>query len=65
MFIRQLEIYGSTGGSHDEFRQVITAFNRGAIRPVVDQVFALDQIDAAFETLARGQQFGKLLVKVA
>ena len=62
MFIRQLEVYGSTGGSLDEFRQLVALFARGAIQPVVDRRFTLDQVDDAFEMLARGEQFGKLVV---
>ncbi|NVO07055.1 MAG: zinc-binding dehydrogenase [Rhodoferax sp.] len=30
MFIRQLEVYGSTGGSIEEFRQLVALFARGA-----------------------------------
>ena len=30
--------------------------------PVVDSVYELEDIDAAFEKLSKGKQFGKLLV---
>ena len=62
LFIRQLEIYGSTGGSLDEFRQVVALFARGRISPVIDQRFALADIGQAFDKLERGEQFGKLVV---
>jgi len=65
MFIRQLEVYGSTGGSIEEFRQLVALFAQGKIHPVIDRRFALDQVDDAFEMLNRGEQFGKLVVTVA
>jgi NADPH:quinone reductase-like Zn-dependent oxidoreductase len=65
MFIRQLEVYGSTGGSVEEFRQLVALFARGEIQPLIDRRFTLDQIDDAFETLNRGEQFGKLVVTMA
>lgn len=65
VFIRQLEIYGSTGGSVEECRQLLMLFASGAIRPVIDQRFTLEETHAAFERLARGEQFGKLVVTMA
>lgn len=62
IFIRQLEIYGSTGGSLDEFRHVVALFARGRIAPVIDRTFSLDRINEAYQVLERGGQFGKLVV---
>ncbi len=64
IFIRQLEVYGSTGGNVEEFRQVIALFARGAIRPVIHRRFTLDEVGEAFDCLQRGEQFGKLVVTV-
>jgi NADPH:quinone reductase-like Zn-dependent oxidoreductase len=60
LFIRQLEIYGSTGGSLGEFRQLLDVFNRGLVKPVVDVTFEMANIRSAFEHLASGAQFGKI-----
>ena len=60
VFIRQLEIYGSTGGSLREFRQLLDVFNRGLVKPVIDATFAMADIRAAFDHLASGAQFGKV-----
>jgi NADPH:quinone reductase-like Zn-dependent oxidoreductase len=60
LFIRQLEIYGSTGGSLSEFRQLLDVFNRGLVKPVVDTTFKMADIRSAFEHLASGAQFGKV-----
>jgi NADPH:quinone reductase-like Zn-dependent oxidoreductase len=60
VFIRQLEIYGSTGGSVDEFRQLLNAFNRGLVKPRIDSTFAMSDIGAAFDHLESGAHFGKV-----
>ena len=60
VFIRQLEIYGSTGGNIGEFRQLIDVFNRGLVRPVIDETFRMPDIRQAFDRLASGAQFGKV-----
>lgn len=64
IFIRQLEIYGSTGGSMDEFRQVVQLFGRGGIQPVIDKVYPLAQVNDAFDRLSAGEQFGKVVVSI-
>lgn len=60
VFIRQLEIYGSTGGSIGEFRQLLDVFNRGLVRPVIDSSFAMADVRSALARLASGSQFGKI-----
>ena len=60
VFIRQLEIYGSTGGSLNEFRQLLDVFNRGLAKPVIDETFAMTDIRRAFDRLSSGAQFGKV-----
>lgn len=60
LFIRQLEIYGSTGGSIGEFRQLLDVFNRGLVRPVIDSSFAMADVRSALARLASGAQFGKV-----
>lgn len=65
LFIRQLEIYGSTGGSLEEFRQLVALFARGAIKPVIDRCYSLDEVHEAFDRLAHGEQFGKVVLTMA
>jgi NADPH:quinone reductase-like Zn-dependent oxidoreductase len=60
VFIRQLEIYGSTGGSVSEFRQLLDVFNRGLVRPVIDSSFKMADAPSALARLASGAQFGKI-----
>lgn len=62
LFIRQLEIIGSTGGSLDELRRLLAVFNRGELTPVIDRRFALADLHDAFDLLQQGRQFGKLVI---
>jgi NADPH:quinone reductase-like Zn-dependent oxidoreductase len=64
VFIRQLEIYGSTGGSVGEFRQLLDVFSRGLVKPVVDETFEMPDIRQAFDRLASSAQFGKVSLVV-
>jgi NADPH:quinone reductase-like Zn-dependent oxidoreductase len=64
LFIRQLEIYGSTGGSIAEFRELLDVFGRGLLAPVIDGTFAMRDIRAAFDRLSVGAQFGKISLVV-
>lgn len=64
MFIRQLEVYGSTGGSIEEFGQLIALFARGGVQPVIDRCYPLAQVRDAFDRLHAGEQFGKVVVTV-
>ena len=65
VFIRQLQIYGSTLGNLGELRDLVQFCAQRHLRPVMDQVFALDQAHAALDRLASGQQFGKVAVSLA
>ncbi len=60
VFIRQLEIYGSTGGSVGEFRQLLNVFNRGLVKPCIDLTLRMADIRAAFDRLSSGAHFGKV-----
>ena len=62
MFIRQLEVYGSTGGNVTEFHAMLKVYLRGGFQPVIDRRYPLADIGAAFDRLERGEQFGKLVV---
>jgi putative PIG3 family NAD(P)H quinone oxidoreductase len=45
--------------------EVVPLFERGLLRPVVDEVFELDRIADAHERLASNETFGKVVVRVA
>ena len=65
LFIRQLQVYGSTLGNLAELRDLVQFCERQNIRPVMDRVFPMDQAHSALQRLASGQQFGKLALCIA
>jgi NADPH:quinone reductase-like Zn-dependent oxidoreductase len=62
LFIRQLQIFGSTHGSFEEFRALLTVCERGLFRPSIDRRFALGDVHAALDRLEAGRQFGKIAI---
>jgi NADPH:quinone reductase-like Zn-dependent oxidoreductase len=64
LFWNQWSILGSTMGNDAEFSAVVEHFNAGRLRPPIDRVYPLADGRAAFERLAEGAQFGKLVVTI-
>src|SRR5258707_379071 len=55
---------GSTMGNDAEFDAVVRHFRAGRLRPPIDSVIPLEQGRSAFERLASGVQFGKIVLTV-
>jgi NADPH:quinone reductase-like Zn-dependent oxidoreductase len=64
LFWYHYSLLGSTMGNWSEFREIAQLLGRGSLRPVVDSVVPLSEAGAAFARLARGEQFGKLVIEV-
>jgi zinc-binding alcohol dehydrogenase/oxidoreductase len=62
---KQLSILGSTMGTRADFAGVYDLVARGAAKPIVDRVFPLSEAAAAHEYLEGGNQFGKVVLRVA
>jgi NADPH:quinone reductase-like Zn-dependent oxidoreductase len=56
-------IIGAPLGSRQQFDEVLELVFNGTVKPVVDRVFPLADVEAAFDQLDRGEQFGKVLVE--
>jgi NADPH:quinone reductase-like Zn-dependent oxidoreductase len=64
MFWNQWTLLGSTMGSESEFAAIVEHFRAGRLRPPVDRVYDLDDAVQAYERLASGEQFGKVVVRI-
>jgi NADPH:quinone reductase-like Zn-dependent oxidoreductase len=64
LFWNQWTLMGSTMGNDAEFDAVAAEFRLGRLVPPVDSVFDLADGRAAFERLASGAQFGKVVVAI-
>jgi NADPH:quinone reductase-like Zn-dependent oxidoreductase len=64
IFIRQLQILGSTLGDFNEFRDLLAFVQRTGLKPVIDSTYPLDQVHAALDRLESGAQFGKVALRI-
>ncbi len=64
IFIRQLQILGSTLGDFNEFRDLLAFVQRTGLKPVIDTEYPLDQVHAALDRLESGTQFGKVALRI-
>jgi NADPH:quinone reductase-like Zn-dependent oxidoreductase len=60
LFIRQLQIIGSTLGNRHELQDLLAFSTKNKIRPVIDRTFQMKEIHDAFDMLSRAEQFGKI-----
>jgi len=65
LFWHHWTIMGSTMGNAAEYAEVVRRLGRGELRPVVDRTFPLERVREAYERLAKGQQWGKVVVEVS
>jgi zinc-binding alcohol dehydrogenase/oxidoreductase len=61
---KQLTIYGSTMGTREDFAGAFELVKSGRARPVIDEVFPLEEARAAHERMERGDQFGKIVLRI-
>ena len=61
---KQLTIYGSTMGTREDFAGVLELVASGRARPVIDEVFRLEEARAAHERMERAEQFGKIVLQM-
>jgi NADPH:quinone reductase-like Zn-dependent oxidoreductase len=61
---KQLTIYGSTMGTRSDFEAAYELVKSGSARPVVDEVFPLADAAAAHERMERGEQLGKIVLRI-
>ena len=64
LFWNQWTIMGSTMGNDSEFEKVVEELNAGRLAPVIDSTFALENGREAFERMAAGEQFGKIVLDI-
>ncbi len=60
---RQVRLQGITVGSRDGFEAMMRAIAQHRLVPVVDKVYAFEQLKEAMEALKRGAHFGKICIR--
>jgi len=64
VFWKQLTIMGSTMGNTTEFEAMLNMIQKHALTPLISHEFELNDIQKAFETMDKGGQFGKIVVRI-
>jgi NADPH:quinone reductase-like Zn-dependent oxidoreductase len=64
VLLKALRFEGVIVGSVESFEQMNRAIEATGLRPVVDEVFALERAPAALAKLAEGKHFGKIVVRI-
>ncbi len=64
VFWKQLKIFGTTMGSDADFAAMLQFVADYKIVPVIDQIFDLQDGQAAFRRMEEGRQFGKLVLQI-
>ena len=64
VFFLQLSVIGSTMGTRDELAALVALCADAGVRPLIDSEFSLRDGVSAFERLATGEAFGKIVLTV-
>jgi zinc-binding alcohol dehydrogenase/oxidoreductase len=62
IFLKQIDILGTTMGSPTEFQEMLSFYTHNQIRPVIDSVFTFEEITEAQRRMEKGNNFGKIVV---
>jgi NADPH:quinone reductase-like Zn-dependent oxidoreductase len=65
LVMRNVRLQGVFVGHKRSFQALLRAFEANSVNPVVDSVYPLAELPAAFDRLASGQHFGKVCLRVA
>jgi zinc-binding alcohol dehydrogenase/oxidoreductase len=52
-------------GTRDEFLSMIDMMESRKIKPVIDKVFPLEEINNAFDRMNKKEQFGKIVLQIS
>lgn len=64
IFWKQISIHGTTMGNNEEFKKMIDLISSKKIRPVIDSIYSIQEINLAFDKMAKGEQFGKIVINM-
>lgn len=62
IFWNDLKVFGSTLGSHEEFRQVLSFLEVTRTEPIIDRIVPFEEAALAQRQLEENKQFGKIVL---
>jgi len=64
IFAKHLSIIGSTMGTHQDFKTVMSLIFSGALKPAMDRTYPLSEASLAQQRLENGEQMGKITLDI-
>ncbi len=64
LFWKQISLLGSTMGSFEEYKNMISFITFHRIKPIVDSVIPFSDYSLAFEKMKNANQFGKIILEI-
>lgn len=64
VFWKQIDILGSTMGTDEQFEEMLAFVNLHKMRPILANVFPLQQCEEAAKFMSEGKQFGKIVLEM-
>lgn len=64
LYWKQLSIHGTTMGTRDEFLSMLDFIESRALKPVIDKVYPLAEIQTAIDRMQNREQFGKIVFQI-
>ena len=65
LFFKSWSILGSTMGSRSDFMQIIHHASHGKLKPIIDRVLPLNDIQEAHQLLENRKIFGKIILRIS
>jgi NADPH:quinone reductase-like Zn-dependent oxidoreductase len=65
LYWRQVAVLGSTMGPSGDFRQMLKTVTAAKLKPVIDSICPLNDIQKAMGRMEKGQQFGKIVLTIS
>ena len=62
LFVKEHSLIGSFAATRQDFLDVMRLLGQGRIRPVIQQVFPLEELESAQTLMRQRKVFGKLLL---
>jgi zinc-binding alcohol dehydrogenase/oxidoreductase len=64
LYWKQISIHGTTMGTRDEFMSMLDFLESRNMKPVIDKVYPLENINEAMQRMESGDQFGKIILQI-
>jgi zinc-binding alcohol dehydrogenase/oxidoreductase len=65
LYWKQISIHGTTMGTRDEFLSMLDFVESRKLKPIVDSIYPLEQAEEAMRRMEKGDQFGKIVLKIS